>query len=465
MVVMVRNVSAAGSVGAGVRRPASSVYALRMHYFSDRARPAFSGTGAMLRLLPALGLLGIAGCERSDPPSTPVPVQASAPGAAKHLAQPTPIAGALSPAALIGRPPPPIHVARWTKGQPLTEFEQGKVYVVDFWATWCGPCKAAIPHLTKLAQDHKGKVEVIGVSISEKQTDAADTAYIERVEQFVAKMGDRMDYRVAVDTPDKRMHATWFKPSGTGGIPTAWIIDQKGLVAWIGIGAPRDVERIALEVLAGTFDPQKEEARARAAEEEAKRRSEADIAAAKAAGAGKGDLYARYPGYKEAMDRGDQSAALESLNAAFKADPSSETSGAYQWKFMILMQRAGGGARPDEVNQYVRELLERYPTNEDIMGFASACIVSTEGEQGFDKDLALRTAKIAADLAKPDSRWAQFTKWRLGWAYYHTGDREKAIESMQAAREGIARLKDRFDFGDLDMGCEEALKQFRRPAN
>jgi hypothetical protein len=37
-----------------------------------------------------------------------------------------------------------------------------------------------------------------------------------------------MEYRVGVDTPDKTMHTTWFKPSGTGGIPTAWIIDQKG---------------------------------------------------------------------------------------------------------------------------------------------------------------------------------------------------------------------------------------------
>lgn len=376
--------------------------------------------------------------------------------------QPT-SAAVIDPLKLIGKAPPPIVVAKWMKGTPLTSFESGKVYVVDFWATWCGPCRAAIPHLSRLQQKHAGVVEVIGVAISERQKDEQDTSYIEGVEKFVEKQGEKMDYRVAVDTPTKTMHATWFKPTGTGGIPTAYIIDKNGLVAWTGIGTPAVIERIVEEVLAGTFDMTKEVARQKAEEESARKRSEADIAAAKARSATGSDRLARYPGYKEAMARGDQAAALESLNAAFKADPESEIAGAYQWKLMILMQRAGGGAKPDEVNQYVRELLAKYPANDDIMGFASACIVSTEEEQLFDKDLALQTSKIAADLAKPDSRWAQFTKMRLGWAYHHTGDQEKAIQSMQAAIEGVKRLKSQHDFGDLALQCEDALKLFQKP--
>lgn len=379
----------------------------------------------------------------------------AAPAAAAPAAPASPID------ALIGKAPPPITVAKWVKGEPLTSFEKGKVYVVDFWATWCGPCKAAIPHLTKLAQEHKGKVEVIGVSISERQKDAADTAYIDLVDQFVKKMDDRMDYRVAVDTPDKQMHASWFKPSGTGGIPTAWVIDQNGKVAWIGIGSPKDVERVVGEVLAGRFDPKKEAERQRAEDAEAKKRSEADIASAKARSKdGEKEMDSKYPGYREAMARGDQAAALASLDAAFKADPALEASGAYQWKFMILMQRN----KPDEVNAYVRDLLKRYPTNGDVLGFASACIVSTGDEPRFDTQLALETAKVAAEQAKPDSRWAQFTKWRLGWALYHTGNTEKAIESMQSALDGVRKLKDKFDFNDLDTLCEEALKQFKKPA-
>jgi thiol-disulfide isomerase/thioredoxin len=60
---------------------------------------------------------------------------------------------------------PPLKVAKWIKGKPVQRFEPGKVYVVEFWATWCGPCRRSIPHLTELAKKFKGKVTFIGVSI------------------------------------------------------------------------------------------------------------------------------------------------------------------------------------------------------------------------------------------------------------------------------------------------------------
>ena len=362
-----------------------------------------------------------------------------------------------NPELLVGKAPPPIKVAKWAKGEPLTGFEKGKVYVVDFWATWCGPCKAAIPHLTKLAQEHKGQLEIIGVSISEQQKDPTDTAYIEKVQTFVDKMGDKMDYRVAIDTPDKIMHDTWFKPTGTGGIPTAYIIDQNGLVAWTGIGSPPDVERIVGQVLAGTFDPKKEEARQRQLDAEAAKRSAADIAVAKASAK---KIDEKYPGYSEAMQRGDTAAAVECINAAFKADPTLEPAGGYQQKFMVLMQRG----KADAVNAYSKELMEHYPDNEAVFDWVSACIVQTNtDEPKFDKNLAFAAAKRSEASAKPDSRWQQFARWRLGWAYYHMGDKAKGIEYLQSALNGVNKLKSKIDFTDLDTECEDGLKDMRKP--
>ncbi len=367
-----------------------------------------------------------------------------------------PVAEIAAPSNLIGKTPPPWKVAKWVKGQPITEFEKGKVFVVDFWATWCGPCKAAIPHLTELSKQFEGKVEVIGVSISERQKDPSDTSYIDLVQQFVDKQGDRMAYRVAVDTPDKAMYTTWFKPTGTGGIPTAYIIDAKGLVAWTGIGDPKVVQRIVEAVLAGTFDPKQEAELQAKLEAEAQQRAAADIAKARESGNAADE---KVPGYRAAMERGDTAAALAALDAAFAADPKLEATGPYQWKFMLLLRCN----KPDEVDGYVRDLLKRMPDDDDVIGFASACIVAcSEDAPRFDPRLALECAQKTLNAAKPDSRWQQFARWRLGWALYHTGDKANAIVQMKQARDDVNRLKDKIDFGDLGQECEDALRSFAK---
>src|SRR5262249_53250212 len=90
----------------------------------------------------------------------------------------------------LGDPAPKIEVKEFVKGDPVEKFDKGKLYVVEFWATWCGPCRTSIPHLTELQKKHKD-VTFIGVSVYENNQDA--------VKPFVKEMGDKMVYRVAMD--------------------------------------------------------------------------------------------------------------------------------------------------------------------------------------------------------------------------------------------------------------------------
>src|ERR1051326_1417135 len=93
----------------------------------------------------------------------------------------------------MGDPAPKITVAKFVKGEPVTKFDKGKLYVVEFWATWCGPCRTSIPHLTELQKKYKD-VTFIGVSAFERGDGIEN-----QVVKFVSDMGSKMEYRVALD--------------------------------------------------------------------------------------------------------------------------------------------------------------------------------------------------------------------------------------------------------------------------
>ncbi|PWU20290.1 MAG: hypothetical protein C5B50_04300 [Verrucomicrobia bacterium] len=157
------------------------------------------------------------------------------------------------PTLKIGDPAPKLAVSKWVQGEPVTKFEKGKAYLVEFWATWCGPCRVSIPHLNEIHAQFKDKgLIVIGQDCWEKDETL--------VAPFVARMGDKMTYRVALDDKEEtktgKMSETWMAAAGQHGIPTAFLVDTSGFIAWIGhpMGLNADVIE---DVLSGKFDRQK----------------------------------------------------------------------------------------------------------------------------------------------------------------------------------------------------------------
>ncbi len=151
----------------------------------------------------------------------------------------------------IGSDAPALQIAKFINGEPVTEFKEGQVYVVEFWATWCGPCITAFPHLSELQESYGDKVRFLGVNVWENET---GEERIEMITDFVAKHSDNMRYTVAIEV-DGKMSETWLRPAGQNGIPAAFIVDQKGKIAWV--GHPMGMDKPLEEIVAGKFDPKK----------------------------------------------------------------------------------------------------------------------------------------------------------------------------------------------------------------
>ena len=132
---------------------------------------------------------------------------------------------ALSPAAWAlqaGDPAPAIKADLWLNGDPVNPAEPDgqTLYVVEFWATWCPPCRKSIPHLNELNTKWKDRnVVIVGITDEPEET----------VRPFAEKMN--MAYRVAIDT-NRATVDVYMKD--VSGIPHAFVVDSKGIVVWSG---------------------------------------------------------------------------------------------------------------------------------------------------------------------------------------------------------------------------------------
>lgn len=167
-----------------------------------------------------------------------------------HPAAATPAAPATPTAQLkIGDPAPALSIETWVKGEEVKGFEKGKVYVVEFWATWCGPCVVSMPHISQLQDEYKSRgVTFVGVTSVDPRNS------LEKVKEFVKKKDADIRYTIAWDKGQETTKA-YMEAAGQNGIPCAFVVDQKGSVAYI--GHPMELDPLLPQILAGTFDPAK----------------------------------------------------------------------------------------------------------------------------------------------------------------------------------------------------------------
>ncbi len=124
------------------------------------------------------------------------------------------VAADVDPASLLGKPLPSLTGLDYFKAKPELK---GKPAIVEFWATWCPPCRDSIPHLNEIYKTYNAKgLQVLGITGEPNQT----------IRNFVKKTP--IDYPVATDRRDV---AAEF---GVSGIPHAFLVDAEGTIVWQG---------------------------------------------------------------------------------------------------------------------------------------------------------------------------------------------------------------------------------------
>jgi cytochrome c biogenesis protein CcmG/thiol:disulfide interchange protein DsbE len=179
-----------------------------------------------LALVLTLGLFVFTGCSseadksETTPPATEA---AAAPGAVGK-----------------GHPAPDFSLRKLSGGELQLSSLKGKVVLVDFWDTWCPPCRKALPHLQELSETYGDDLVVVGVALG-REGEAKVRSYVE---------ANHLTFEMVLFNNDMKLIDNF---GGVEGIPTTFLIDDAGIIRekWVG-GFGKETYENGIKALLGS---------------------------------------------------------------------------------------------------------------------------------------------------------------------------------------------------------------------
>ena len=320
------------------------------------------------------------------------------------------------PSLKVGSKAPSLNIDVWFSDRDeqfehIRKFEDGKVYVVEFWATWCGPCVKSMPHLAELQDRFASKgVQVISVSDEDADTvrDFLKSKYAGDPTMTYADL--TADYCLTTD-PDGSTYRDYMAASGQEGIPAAFIVGKTGVIEWI--GHPMSMDDTLTMVVEDKWDREVYISR----EEEKERLAPvmADVS--------------------DMVGGGDVEGALEKVNEVLKTVKDEEIRMSLNVMRVELAIEVGGPVALDAFS----ELADQSKDKADVLDMISWGI-AVKSAQGGDVSESLMQRAIETSKRSIELAGNAGDEQRLGSAFdtlshlqYESGDLDAAIATQTKA--------------------------------
>lgn len=318
---------------------------------------------------------------------------------------------------------PDFEISHWVKGEKVNGFAEGKVYVMEFWATWCGPCKASMPHISELQEEYGDKVTFIGVS----DEPLATVVNFLCKEQSEGKLwNDVIKYTLTTD-PDESVKKDYFRAAGQRGIPCAFIIGKDSKIQWI--GHPMSIEKPLAAVVNDEWDalPYKKEFEDGIKSEIIAQKNMAIL--------------------NKSRKEKDWDTWLTTIDEIIgDGSPSS-----YNYQIMKFEVMVGEMNKPKEGYKYGTKLMKQHWDKSSVMNSLAWYVVDDKAVMERDLDFALKAAERGCELTDNEDAAILDTLARV---HYEKGDLVQAVKWQQKAA-------DNTDEGPMGDSIREVLTKYQ----
>jgi thiol-disulfide isomerase/thioredoxin len=294
---------------------------------------------------------------------------------------------------------PPLTVSNWLQGKPIEKFEPGKVYVIEFWATWCAAPIRYMPYLAELHKRYKDQGVTV-TSFTSRDIRGIPGNNEDKVTAFVKKRGANLGYTFAYANDNTTVEA-WLK--GQEHFCT-FVVDKTGRIAFI--GGPMFVGLVLPKVLGG--------------------------ADAKTVGDEMAKVLGDYQVVAAAVQR-DAGAFLHALDEFQTRYPQSADFLPVVVNKLVILFKQG---RRAEAKAYAEKLIATGKKERNV--FVLECLYIILREKKEDKELLALALQAAQTRVAADGGTVPYSLLNLADAYLVSGDREHAKECVRRAIHAVA---------------------------